>query len=91
MLDSEEEAIKVILLGESGVGKTNLISITNGGNFNENEVVTSSLSFSVKKLNVNGKEYAINLWDTVGQERLRNLTKLFYNDSKIVIFVYDIT
>ncbi len=91
MLDSEEEAIKVILLGESGVGKTNLISITNGGNFNENEVVTSALSFCVKKLNVNGKEYTINLWDTVGQEKLRNLTKLFYNDTKIVIFVYDIT
>ena len=91
MVDSEDEAIKVILLGESGVGKTNLINITNGLNFNNNELVSSTSSYCIKNLYVNGKEYSIKLWDTVGQEKLRNLTKLFYNDSKIVIFVYDIT
>ena len=88
---SEEEGIKVILLGDSGVGKTNLINIANGGSFNENQAVSSASSFCIKKLNVNGKEYNIKLWDTVGQEKLRTLTKLFYSDSKIVIFVYDIT
>ena len=91
MVDSEDEAIKVILLGESGVGKTNLINITNGLNFNNNEQVSSASSYCIKNLYVNGKKYSIKLWDTVGQEKLRNLTKLFYNDSKIVIFVYDIT
>ena len=91
MLDSEESEAKVILLGESGVGKTNLINITMGGNFNDNEIVSSTSSFSIKKLTVQGKEYTIKLWDTIGQERLRSLTKLFYNDSKIAIFVYDIT
>ena len=91
MFDSEEEGIKVILLGDSGVGKTNLINIANGGSFNENQAVSSASSFCIKKLNVNGKEYNIKLWDTVGQEKLRTLTKLFYSDSKIVIFVYDIT
>ena len=91
MVDSEDEAIKVILLGESGVGKTNLINIKNGINFNNNEQVSSASSYCIKNLYVNGKEYSIKLWDTVGQEKLRNLTKLFYNDSKIVIFVYDIT
>ena len=91
MLDSEEGEAKVILLGESGVGKTNLINITMGGNFNDNEIVSSTSSFSIKKLKVQGKEYTIKLWDTIGQERLRSLTKLFYNDSKIAIFVYDIT
>ena len=91
MVDSEDEAIKVILLGESGVGKTNLINITNGLNFNNNELVSSTSTYCIKNLYVNGKKYSIKLWDTVGQEKLRNLTKLFYNDSKIVIFVYDIT
>ena len=91
MLDSEESEAKVILLGESGVGKTNLINITMGGNFNDNEIVSSTSSFSIKKLTVQGKEYTIKLWDTIGQEKLRSLTKLFYNDSKIAIFVYDIT
>ena len=88
---SEEEDLKVILLGESGVGKTNLINITMGQEFNEDEVTTSNSSFSVKPLNLNGKEYEVKLWDTIGQEKLRHLTKLFYSDSKIVIFVYDIS
>jgi len=88
---SEEDAIKVILLGESGVGKTNLINIITGVDFNENEKSTVASTFSMKKLNVRGKVHQINLWDTIGQEKLRTLTKLFYNNSKIVIFVYDIT
>ena len=91
MSDNREEFVKVILLGESGVGKTNLINIFTGGEFNENEAVSLTSSFLLKKITVNGKKYTIQLWDTIGQERLRQLTKLFYNDSKIVIFVYDIT
>ena len=88
---SEDDAIKVILLGESGVGKTNLINIITGIDFNENEISTGNSTFSEKKLNVRGKIHSIKLWDTIGQEKLRTLTKLFYNNSKIVIFVYDIT
>jgi small GTP-binding protein len=88
---SEEEDLKVILLGESGVGKTNLINITMGEELNEEVVTTSNSSYSVKKINLNGKDYDVKLWDTIGQEKLRHLTKLFYSDSKIVIFVYDIS
>ena len=91
-MDSQDDnELKVILLGEAGVGKTNLINISTGGQFNENEQSSSNSTFSMKKLTVKGKSYAIKLWDTIGQEKLRHLTKLFYNDSKIVIFVYDIT
>ena len=88
---SEDEEIKVILLGESGVGKTNLINISIGAEFNENEVTTSNSTFAKKKLTVRGKNHYVKLWDTIGQEKLRSLTQLFYRDSKIVIFVYDIT
>ena len=90
-MSEEDDAIKVILLGEAGVGKTNLINIVTGIEFNDNEASTGTSSFSMKKLTVNGNKYSIKLWDTIGQERFRHLTKLFYNDSKIVIFVYDIT
>ena len=89
--EEEEEETKVILVGESGVGKTNLINIITGGEFNEKEKSSSTASFLNKKLIVKDKEYAINLWDTIGQESLRQMAKLFYNNSKIVIFVYDIT
>ena len=89
--EEEEEETKVILVGESGVGKTNLINIITGGEFNEKEKSSSTASFLNKKLTVKGNEYTINLWDTIGQESLRQMAKLFYNNSKIVIFVYDIT
>ena len=89
--EEEEEETKVILVGESGVGKTNLINIITGGEFNEKEKSSSTASFLNKKLTVKGNEYTINLWDTIGQEPLRQMAKLFYNNSKIVIFVYDIT
>ena len=86
-----EDEVKVILIGEVKVGKTNLINIAMGGTFNENEESTGASTFSLKTIPVMGKDYTIKLWDTIGQEKLRNLTQLFYNNSKIVIFVYDIT
>ena len=87
---SKCDEIKVILLGESGVGKTNIINISTGHSFNDEETATTYSTYSVKKYSIGEKEYKIYLWDTIGQESLRQLTKLFYQDSKIVIFVYDI-
>ncbi len=81
----------MILLGEAGVGKTNLINRATGQDFNPFSKTTGSSSFSKMIVNVRNKNFEINLWDTIGQEQFRQLTKLFYNNSKIVIFVYDIT
>ena len=89
--EDEEKEIKVILLGEAGVGKTNLINRATGQDFNPFSKTTGSSSFSKMIVNVRNKNFEINLWDTIGQEQFRQLTKLFYNNSKIVIFVYDIT
>ena len=89
--DNPEDEIKIILIGEKGVGKTNLINIAIGENFNENEKSTAASTLSLKNIKLNNKEYNLDLWDTIGQEQYRQLTKLFFNNSKIVIFVYDIT
>ena len=86
-----DEEIKVILIGESGTGKTSLINATMGLKFKENIESTTTNSFSSKKINIENKEYVLNLWDTIGQEKFRSLTKIFIKDSKIVILVYDIT
>ena len=85
------EEIKVILVGDSGVGKTNLISVATGGEFNENIEATSTSSYSQKEIEYKNKTYVLNIWDTIGQEKLRELNKLFYKGAKIVIYVYDIT
>ena len=83
--------IKAILIGNGGVGKTSLIKVVNNECFNEYEETTSEFSYKQKYIKVGKQGYCLNLWDTIGQEKLRALTKQFFRDSKIVIFVYDIT
>ena len=90
-IEQKEREVKVILIGDQGVGKTNLINIATKKKFNPNEDSTSSSTFSILKMEVDDQKFQINLWDTIGQEKYRQLTKLFFNNSKIVIFVYDIT
>ena len=87
----DESRIKLIIIGDSGVGKTNLINLAIGRPFNENIELTLVHSFSQIKIKLMGIDYMIELWDTIGQEELKTINKLFYNNSKIVIFVYDIT
>ena len=89
--EDKSNAIKLILIGDSGTGKTNLITVAAGFEFNSNSLTTTSCSYVQKKIIKDNKEYKINLWDTIGQEKYRSLTKIFLKDSKIVIFVYDIT
>ena len=83
--------LKAILIGDSGVGKTNLINISVGKEFDQSEKATISATYIRKQFDIDGKTYNINIWDTIGQEKLRALTKLFFKNSKIVILVYDIT
>ena len=90
-IDEEEEEIKVILVGEIATGKTSLINTSMGLEFQEKTFSTQTSSISKKRIIVKNKKYCINLWDTIGQEQFRSLTKIFMKDSKIVIFVYDIT
>ena len=83
--------VKIILIGETGVGKTSLINVTEGNPFQQEVASTFSNSYIKKNYDINSHKYQVNLWDTCGQERYRYLTKLFYKGSDIVIFVYDIT
>ena len=87
----EENEVKVILVGETGTGKTSLINTFIGLKFDEKVETTSSASFVTHKMQIGDKTYILNLWDTIGQEKFRSLTKIFIKDSRIVIFVYDIT
>ena len=87
----EGAEIKVILLGESGVGKTSLIKAYLNKNIEKNEITTSVPVLANSKISVKYKSFDICLWDTAGQEKFRAVTSNFYNDSRIAIFVYDVT
>ena len=86
-----EDEIKVILIGESATGKTSLINTSIGLQFKEHLDSTATNSFVPKKITIGNKEYTVNLWDTIGQEKFRSLTKIFLKKADIVIYVYDIT
>ena len=88
----EEQDIKIILVGEPFTGKTSLINTAIGLKFEENkELSTVAANFVNKEFQIDGKTYITSLWDTIGQEKFRSLTKIFIKDSKIVVFVFDIT
>jgi len=89
--EEDDDEIKVILVGETATGKTSLINTSIGLEFKDKLESTQSSSIMQKKMNINGKTYTINLWDTIGQEQFRSLTKIFMKGARIVIFVYDIT
>ena len=88
---SEDNNIKVILIGMSGTGKTNIIKALVNKPFEEDNDSTLTSSFVGKNVTINKKNYQLEIWDTAGQELYKSLTKIFIVDSKIVIFVYDIT
>ena len=83
---------KIVLLGDSGVGKTCLISRFITGQFDENVNSTNGASYASKKIEYSqGKTLVLDIWDTAGQEKYKSLTKFFYKDAAMVILVYDIT
>ena len=92
MSDNQIESFKVVLLGESGVGKTSIISQFIDNNFQEDLQSSTGGTFSSKSFVYgDGKILKFEIWDTAGQERYRALTKMFYKDANAAILVYDIT
>ena len=83
---------KVVLLGDSGVGKTCIISRYLTDTFDENSTTTNGATYCSKSVSFAqlGKNLLFDIWDTAGQEKYKALTKFFYKDAAICILVYDI-
>ena len=90
--DKKLREYKVVLVGETGVGKTNLITRYIYNTFDQNQVSTVSATYAKKTIKRNdGNEIILQIWDTAGQESYRGLTQLFYRNAAGIIIVYDIT
>jgi len=93
--DDEKKAksCKVVLIGESGVGKTSIISRYMTNTFSSTLGSTPGANFTTKTVFLEEENQSIKyeIWDTAGQEKYRSLAKVFYKNSAVCILVYEIT
>ena len=89
-MDKKAKTLKVILIGNSSVGKTCLIHHYDTGKFLDNIPPTVGSSFIKIKKKINEQNFILNFWDTAGQERHNSLTQTFAKNAQIAILVYAI-
>ena len=87
----EDYKIKIIVVGDSGVGKTNLINRFASDKFDTNSKATIGVEFVYKTLKINKEIIKVEVWDTAGQERYRSITSSYYKGANGAIIVYDLT
>ncbi|XP_035460186.2 EF-hand calcium-binding domain-containing protein 4B isoform X2 [Scophthalmus maximus] len=86
-----DRLFKVVLVGNSSVGKTSLLRSFCEGRFHAATTATVGVDYSVKTLTLDNMQIAMQLWDTAGQERYRSITKQFFRKADGVVVMYDVT
>ncbi|XP_029969426.1 ras and EF-hand domain-containing protein isoform X2 [Salarias fasciatus] len=86
-----DRLFKVVLVGNSSVGKTSLLRSFCEGRFLPSTTATVGIDYSVKTLTLDNMQVAMQLWDTAGQERYRSITKQFFRKADGVVVMYDVT
>ena len=93
MADEENYDVlfKIVLIGDSFVGKSNIMSKYLMNEFHEDSKATVGVEFGAKKFDIEGKSVKAQIWDTAGQERYKSITTTYYKGAKGALVVYDIT
>ncbi|KAH7664167.1 Small GTPase superfamily ARF/SAR type protein [Dioscorea alata] len=87
----EEYLFKVVIIGDSAVGKSNLLSRYARNEFNPHSKATIGVEFQTQSMEIDGKEIKAQIWDTAGQERFRAVTSAYYRGAVGALVVYDIS
>ena len=83
--------IKLLMLGDSAVGKSALIDRYTNNSFSSAYISTVGVDFRVKNIVVDDKRIKLQIWDTAGQERFRSISKSYYKSANGILLVYDVT
>jgi len=86
-----DSLFKVLLIGDSSVGKTSICTRFTDNTFTDNFIATLGVDFKIRTLTIDGFRVRLQVWDTAGQERFRTITQAFYRGTHGVIVVYDIS
>ncbi|CAM6127153.1 unnamed protein product [Calypogeia fissa] len=89
--DDYDYLFKVVLIGDSGVGKSNILSRFTRNEFSLESKSTIGVEFATRSINVDNKLIKAQIWDTAGQERYRAITSAYYRGAMGALLVYDIT
>ena len=84
-------SIRIIIVGDAKVGKTNIINTATRDEFNENYLSSIGVDFSKLFIKINEKTFKLQLWDSSGKEKYHSITQEYYRNSACAIVVYDIT
>ncbi|RKP25309.1 secretion-related GTPase [Syncephalis pseudoplumigaleata] len=86
-----DHLFKLLLIGDSGVGKSCLLLRFTDDSFTPSFITTVGIDFKVRTIELHGRRIKLQIWDTAGQERFRNITTAYYRNAMGVLIVYDIT
>lgn len=85
------QTCRIIFIGESGVGKSNIISRFRYNTFEDSFLTTIGIDFHIKMIKIRGREIKLNIWDTAGHPKFREILVPYYKNVNVVCFCYDIT
>ena len=91
MAKAYDHLFKLLLIGDSGVGKTCLIIRFAEDNFNNTYISTIGIDFKIHTVDIEGKKIKLQVWDIAGQEQFKTITTAYYRGAMGIILVYDIT
>lgn len=86
-----DHIFKILIIGNSSVGKSNILLRYTDNVFNDSFLPTIGVDFKIKNMTVNNQRVKLNIWDTAGQERFKTITSTYYKGSHGIVLVYDIT
>lgn len=83
--------IKLLMIGDSGVGKTCLLLRYANDSFSPTFITTIGIDFKIKNIEIDNKRVKLQIWDTAGQERFRTITTSYFRGAQGIVLVYDVT